>query len=114
MGKSWADVGTLQNKAKAVRQRRTRTAGLQLRKQRLVKRKKFLVGQAFLIELQEFEKKYGFTTEEFPQWYENDQLKEALEFSEWAGECRLLEHLQEKQTTRCGRFALFLKNESAD
>ena len=56
--------------------------------------------------LQELEARYGLSTEEFVQRYENNQLDETLEFAEWIGEYRLLERLQEKaQTLREVQFA---------
>jgi hypothetical protein len=56
--------------------------------------------------LQELEARYGFSTEEFLQNYENNELDETLEFAEWIGEHRLLERLQEKvQTLREVQFA---------
>lgn len=35
-------------------------------------------------------------TQEFLQRYEQDELQETLEFSEWVGEYRMLERLKEK------------------
>ncbi|MFQ5865994.1 MAG: hypothetical protein ACE5IW_12270 [bacterium] len=49
--------------------------------------------------LEEFEEKFGLSTEEFMKRYENDQLDETLEFSEWIGEYRLSERLEEKAET---------------
>jgi hypothetical protein len=46
--------------------------------------------------LQEFEIRYGLSTADFIQRYENDELKETLEFAEWIGEYRLKERLLEK------------------
>ena len=42
-----------------------------------------------------FEIKYGMTTSEFIQRYENDELDETLEFGEWVGEYRMLRGLME-------------------
>ena len=56
--------------------------------------------------LQEFEARYDLPSAEFIQCYEQDQLKETLEFAEWIGEYRLLERLREKaDTLREIRFA---------
>lgn len=46
--------------------------------------------------LRELESRYGLSTAEFIHRFENNQLDETLEFSEWIGEHRLLERLQEK------------------
>jgi hypothetical protein len=46
--------------------------------------------------LQEFETRYGLSTIDFIQRYENDELEETLEFAEWIGEYRLRERLLEK------------------
>jgi hypothetical protein len=45
--------------------------------------------------LQEFETRYGLSTTDFIQRYENDTLEETLEFTEWIGEYRLRERLLE-------------------
>ena len=45
--------------------------------------------------LQEFEARYGLSTADFVQRYENDVLEETLEFAEWIGEYRLRECLLE-------------------
>jgi hypothetical protein len=56
--------------------------------------------------LQEFETRYGLSTTDFIQRYENDALKETLEFAEWIGEYRLRERLLEKaEALRAIRFA---------
>jgi hypothetical protein len=56
--------------------------------------------------LQEFETRYGLSTAEFIQRYENDALEETLEFAEWIGEYRLRERLLEKAATlRAIKFA---------
>jgi hypothetical protein len=56
--------------------------------------------------LQAFEARYGLTTAEFVQRYENDALEETLEFAEWIGEYRLRARLQEKaDALRAIRFA---------
>jgi hypothetical protein len=49
--------------------------------------------------LEAFETRYGFSSHEFLQHYENDELPETLDFAEWVGECRLLERLKEKAET---------------
>jgi len=46
--------------------------------------------------LQELEARHGLSTDEFLQRYENNQIEETLEFSEWIGEYRMLERLKEK------------------
>jgi len=46
--------------------------------------------------LQEFEVRYGLSSVDFIQRYENDELEETLEFAEWIGEYRLKERLLEK------------------
>lgn len=48
--------------------------------------------------LYEFETKYQWSTNEFISRFENDEIEETLEFSEWVGEYRLLERLREKAT----------------
>ena len=56
--------------------------------------------------LQEFEARYGLSTTDFVQRYENDALEEKLEFAEWIGESRLRQRLQEKaDVLRAIRFA---------
>jgi hypothetical protein len=56
--------------------------------------------------LQAFESRYGLSTADFLQRYENDALEETLEFAEWIGEYRLRERLQEKvEALRAIRFA---------
>jgi hypothetical protein len=56
--------------------------------------------------LREFETRYGLSTIDFIQRYENDGLEETLEFAEWIGEYRLREHLLEKaEALRAIRFA---------
>ena len=56
--------------------------------------------------LQEFEARYGLSTADFTQHYENDQLEETLEFAEWIGESRLRARLLEKaDALRAIRFA---------
>jgi len=49
--------------------------------------------------LQHFEAQHGLSTAEFIRRYENNKLKESLEFAEWIGEYRMLERLQEKADT---------------
>jgi hypothetical protein len=56
--------------------------------------------------LQAFEARYGLSTMDFVQRYENDTLEETLEFAEWIGEYRLRERLLEKaDALRAIRFA---------
>jgi len=56
--------------------------------------------------LQEVEARYGLSTADFIQRYENDELEETLEFAEWIGEYRLKERLLEKaDILRAIRFA---------
>jgi len=56
--------------------------------------------------LQEFEARYGLSTADFVQHYENDELEETLESAEWIGEYRLRERLLEKaDALRAIRFA---------
>ena len=56
--------------------------------------------------LQEFEARYGLSTTDFVQRYENDALEETLEFAEWVGEYRLRARLLEKaDALRAIRFA---------
>ena len=56
--------------------------------------------------LQEFEVRYGLSSVDFIQRYENDELEETLEFAEWIGEYRLKERLLEKaDVLRAIRFA---------
>ncbi len=49
--------------------------------------------------LQAFETEYALSSQEFLRRYENDELLETLEFTEWIGEQRLLERLREKAET---------------
>jgi hypothetical protein len=49
-----------------------------------------------------FETQYGFSSQEFLQRYENDELPETLDFAEWVGECRLRERLGDKVETLQG------------
>ncbi len=49
--------------------------------------------------LRDFESTYGVMTVEFIARFENDELEETLEYIEWVGEHRLLNHLQEKAET---------------
>jgi hypothetical protein len=52
--------------------------------------------------LHAFETQYGFSSQEFLQRYENDELPETLDFAEWVGECRLRERLGDKVETLQG------------
>lgn len=56
--------------------------------------------------LRDFEKERQMTTAEFVARYENDELPETLESTEWIGEHRLLIRLREKADVLRGiRFA---------
>jgi hypothetical protein len=46
--------------------------------------------------LRVFETRYGMTSAEFLQRYENDELPETLELDEWIGEIKMLQRLQGK------------------
>lgn len=46
--------------------------------------------------LLEFEEKYNLGTQDFIDRYENDEMKETIDFGEWVGEFRLLGRLREK------------------
>ena len=53
-----------------------------------------------------FEEKYHLETQEFISRYENDKIKETINFDEWIGEFRMLTRLREKADTLRGiRFA---------
>jgi hypothetical protein len=52
--------------------------------------------------LGEYEAKHGLSTAEFLRLYENDELNETLDFTEWVGESRMLERLREKADTLRG------------
>ena len=53
-----------------------------------------------------FEEKFHLSTQEFISRYENDEMKETMDYAEWIGEYRLLERLREKaETLRDIRFA---------
>jgi hypothetical protein len=43
--------------------------------------------------LRTFETRYGMTSAEFLQRYENDELPETLELDEWIGEIMMLQRL---------------------
>lgn len=47
--------------------------------------------------LQDFEARFGMPTLEFIRRYEDDEMEETLDFAEWIGEARLLDHLKEKR-----------------
>lgn len=49
--------------------------------------------------LRDFESAYEMNTAEFIERFENDELSETLEYVEWVGEYRLLNHLREKAET---------------
>jgi hypothetical protein len=49
--------------------------------------------------LAEFEAKYKLGTEEFISRFENDEMEESLDLSEWMGEFRMRERLREKIET---------------
>jgi hypothetical protein len=46
--------------------------------------------------LRVFETRYGMTSAEFLQRYENNELPETLELGEWIGEIKMLQRLQGK------------------
>ncbi len=46
--------------------------------------------------LSNFETRFGLSTTEFIQRFENDELPETLDYVEWIGEYRLLMRLHEK------------------
>lgn len=46
--------------------------------------------------LEEFETKYGYSTEEFIQRFRNDEFPETMEFFEWIGEYRMRKRLEQK------------------
>ena len=46
--------------------------------------------------LLKFEEKYDLGTQDFIARYENDEMKETMDFDEWIGEFRLLGRLREK------------------
>jgi len=47
--------------------------------------------------IQEFEKQYQLSTEEFLSKFNNDELSHSFDFDEWIGEAKMLEHLQQKK-----------------
>jgi hypothetical protein len=56
--------------------------------------------------LNKFEARFGLSTSEFIQRFENDELPETLDYVEWVGEYRLLTRLHEKtEALREIRFA---------
>lgn len=56
--------------------------------------------------LSKFEARFGLSTTEFIQRFENDELPETLDYIEWVGEYRLLIRLHEKtEALREIRFA---------
>jgi len=52
--------------------------------------------------LREFESQYDLSSAEFIRRYEQDELEETLQLTEWVGEYRLLERLREKADTLQG------------
>jgi hypothetical protein len=44
-----------------------------------------------------FETQYQLSTAEFLRQFNNDQLDHSLDFDEWIGEAKMLEHLQQKK-----------------
>jgi hypothetical protein len=46
--------------------------------------------------LHQFEAKFQISTADFLRQFENDELEETLELTEWVGEYRLLQKLREK------------------
>jgi hypothetical protein len=56
--------------------------------------------------IRKFEEKFHLSTQEFISRYENDEMKETMDYAEWIGEYRLLQRLREKaETLRDIRFA---------
>lgn len=49
--------------------------------------------------LKRYESQHRLSTDKFIQAYENNQLEEKLEFTEWIGEYRMLERLKQKAQT---------------
>ena len=49
--------------------------------------------------LQEYEKRYRMSSQEFISDYENSEKNDTLDFAEWIGEYRLLDRLKEKAET---------------
>jgi phage shock protein A len=49
--------------------------------------------------LAEFEAKYKLSTKEFISRFENDEMEESLDLSEWMGESKMWERLREKIET---------------
>ena len=49
--------------------------------------------------LSEFEAKYHLATKDFISRYENDEIKETLDFDEWVGEFRMWKRFKEKIET---------------
>lgn len=49
-----------------------------------------------------FENQYKLTTPDFLSRYENDELKESIDFENWIGESRLLDRIDEKITALRG------------
>ncbi len=52
--------------------------------------------------IKSFESQYGLKTRKFVEKYENDEIEETFELSEWIGEYRLLTRLYEKAETLRG------------
>lgn len=46
--------------------------------------------------IENYEKQYGISTQEFISGYENDDREDTMEAAEWIGEYRLLGRLREK------------------
>ena len=49
--------------------------------------------------LEDYEKRYGMSSQKFISSYENNECDEDMEFAEWIGEFRLLGRLREKAET---------------
>ncbi len=47
--------------------------------------------------IREFETQYQLSTEEFLANFNNGELNHSLDFDEWIGEVKMLEHLQHKK-----------------
>lgn len=52
--------------------------------------------------LEQFERTYNLATDEFVRQFENDELEETLDFTDWIGEYRLVNRLREKAETLQG------------
>jgi hypothetical protein len=46
--------------------------------------------------MREFEERFHLSSHEFISRHEKDEMKESLDYADWIGEHRMLEHLKEK------------------